>query len=162
MPSRISEPLLRAALAGLRSQEHTIREQIQEVERMLGGKPELRTISADGSAGKRRQFSAAVRRRMSAAQKARYARQRGEAATEAGSATPEPPKPKRRISPEGMKRIIAATKARWRRQKAEAAARAKTVRKAAPKTVARKKSSRKRARTTSKAAAPKAMTAGGQ
>ena len=61
-----------------------------------------------------------------------------------------------------MKRIIAATKARWRRQKAEAAARAKTVRKAAPKTVARKKSSRKRARTTSKAAAPKAMTAGGQ
>ncbi len=39
----------------------------------------------------------------------------------ASKATPEPPKPKRRISEEGMKRIIAATKKRWRLQKAQAA-----------------------------------------
>jgi hypothetical protein len=36
-------------------------------------------------------------------------------------ATHEPPKPKRRISEEGMKRIIAATKKRWERVRSEAA-----------------------------------------
>jgi len=36
------------------------------------------------------------------------------------SAMPEPSKPKRRISAEGMKRIIAATKKRWRLQRAAA------------------------------------------
>ena len=41
------------------------------------------------------------------------------------------PKPKRRISPEGMKRIIAATKKRWRLQKA--AAKAASAKKVAPK-----------------------------
>jgi hypothetical protein len=36
-------------------------------------------------------------------------------------ATQQPPKPKRRISEEGMKRIIAATKKRWERVRSEAA-----------------------------------------
>ena len=36
-------------------------------------------------------------------------------------ATPEPAKPKRRLSTEGMKRIVAATKKRWALKRAEAA-----------------------------------------
>jgi len=36
----------------------------------------------------------------------------------ATSPAPEVPKPKRKISAEGIKRIIAATKKRWRRQRA--------------------------------------------
>jgi hypothetical protein len=65
--------------------------------------------------GKKR--SAAVRKRMKEAQRLRWARIRGESGP---PAMPEPPKPKRRISAEGMKRIIAATKKRWRLQRAAA------------------------------------------
>lgn len=68
---------------------------------------------------KRRRFSAAARRRMALAQKARWAKAKGQIEA------PSPPAPeatKRRISPEGMKRIIAATKKRWRLQRAAAKA----------------------------------------
>jgi valyl-tRNA synthetase len=67
--------------------------------------------------GKKR--SAAVRKRMKEAQRLRWARIRGESEP-APANLPEPSKPKRRISAEGMKRIIAATKKRWRLQKAAA------------------------------------------
>jgi hypothetical protein len=68
----------------------------------------------------RRKFSAASRRKMALAQKARWARIKGEIEQPPPLMT-ESPKPKRRISAEGMKRIIAATKKRWRLQKARAA-----------------------------------------
>jgi hypothetical protein len=68
---------------------------------------------------KRRKFSAAARRKMALAQKARWIRIKGETEPPA-SAMPKPQKPKRRISAEGMKRIIAATKKRWRLQRAAA------------------------------------------
>jgi hypothetical protein len=70
-------------------------------------------------ARKAKKRSAAVRKRMKEAQRLRWAKIRGESESQA-SAMPEPPKPKRRISAEGMKRIIAATKRRWRLQKAAA------------------------------------------
>jgi hypothetical protein len=78
--------------------------------------------------------SAAVRRRMAEAQKARWAKIKGDATRESVSpspATPEAPKAKRQISEEGRKRIIAATKKRWRLQKA--AAKAAEAENAAPK-----------------------------
>jgi hypothetical protein len=68
-------------------------------------------------ARKGRKRSAAVRKRMKEAQRLRWARIRGESGP---PAMPEPSKPKRRISAEGMKRIIAATKKRWRLQRAAA------------------------------------------
>lgn len=71
------------------------------------------------SGRKRKKRSAAVRRRMAMAQRARWARIKGESEPPV-SATQEAPKPKRQISAEGMKRIIAATKKRWRLQKAAA------------------------------------------
>jgi hypothetical protein len=74
----------------------------------------------------------AGRRRVSEALKKRWA------AKKAAEAAPAPePKPKRRISAEGVKRIIAATKKRWRLQKA--AAKAAVAKKAAAKKVAGKK-----------------------
>jgi hypothetical protein len=85
---------------------------------------------------KGRKRSAAVRKRMKEAQRLRWAKIRGQSESPA-PVLPEPSKPKRQISAEGMKRIIAATKKRWRLQRAAAkSAPAKTdarVRKAAVK-----------------------------
>ena len=67
--------------------------------------------------GKRKKFSAAARRKMALAQKARWAKITDANEPVTPSAT-ERSKPKRRISPEGLKRIIAATKKRWRLKRA--------------------------------------------
>jgi hypothetical protein len=56
---------------------------------------------------------------MAEAQKKRWQAIKGDVAIPAPTA-PEAPKPKRKISAEGMKRIIAATKKRWRLQRAAA------------------------------------------
>jgi hypothetical protein len=103
---------------------------IAELRAMLPGGPAKAAAAPGAPTRKRKNFSAAVRRKMAQSQKRRWAKIRGESEP---STTPEPTKPKRRISEEGMKRIIAATKKRWRLQKAAAKAPAK---KAAP---ARKK-----------------------
>lgn len=75
---------------------------------------------AEAPTRKRRKFTAASRRKMALAQKARWAKIKGEI-EEPSLPAPEPSKPKRRISAEGMKRIIAATKKRWRLQRAASA-----------------------------------------
>src|ERR1700758_4310899 len=67
------------------------------------------TAVPEPSTGKRKKFSAAARRRMALAQKARWAKIKGDGEPPAPRA-PERLEPKSRISPEGMKRIIAATK----------------------------------------------------
>jgi hypothetical protein len=106
-----------------------------EVDPSVATKPEL-AITPVAPARKHRKRSAAVRRRMALAQKARWAKVKS--ATEPlASPAPEPSKPKRRISAEGLKRIIAATKKRWRLQKA--AAKAASAKKVASKKVAAKK-----------------------
>jgi hypothetical protein len=85
----------------------------------------------EAPAVKARIFSAAARKNMALAQKARWAAIKGETAPTV-SVTPEPEKPKSRISPEGSKRIIAANRKRWRLQRAaEKSAAAK--KKASPK-----------------------------
>lgn len=101
---------------------------------------EIRTAATpEASSRKRKKFSTAARRKMGLAQKARWAKIKGEVEPPPPPA-PEPPKPKRRISAEGMKRIIAATKKRWRLQKAAAkSAPAKPAKKVAPKKVVGKK-----------------------
>ena len=83
--------------------------------------PVLPAVSPEAIVHKRKTFSAATRRRMKEAQKARWARIKGEIEPQAPPA-PDPPKAKRQISAEGMKRIIAATKKRWRLQRAAAKA----------------------------------------
>ena len=78
-------------------------------------------------------------------------------------ATPEPSKPKRKLSAAGRKAIIAATKKRWALKRAEAAkAQLRTAKKGANKKAARKKAATKKAATkkvaTKKAATKKAAT----
>jgi hypothetical protein len=62
----------------------------------------------------RRTLTAAARRRIAAAQRARWAKQKSTAQN-----TPENARPKRRISAAGIARIRAAAKARWARVRAE-------------------------------------------
>jgi hypothetical protein len=65
----------------------------------------LSGMNGTGATRGRRTMSAAARARISAAQKARWARARGQKVVSIA--------PKRRISPAGLARIRAATKARW-------------------------------------------------
>jgi hypothetical protein len=102
--------------------------------------------ATEAPAGNRRKFTAAARKRMALAQKARWAKIKGEIEP-ATTPAPEPAKPKRRISPEGIQRIIAATKKRWRLQRAaaksalaaKAVAKKGTAKKAFAKKIAAKK-----------------------
>lgn len=106
-----------------------------------GTPAEVKPDAITEAPGTRRKFTAAARKRMALAQKARWARIKGEIEP-ATPPAPEPAKPKRRISPEGIKRIIAATKKRWRLQRA-AEKLAQTV-KAAPKKAVSKKETPKK------------------
>src|ERR1035437_8526833 len=134
MPQTISPEILQAALAGLRLQEQKIQEQIADVESMLGGKSVTSTATTDPA--KRRKFSAAARRKMALAQKARWAKLKGESKPPAPA---KAPKPKRHISKEGVARITAPTKNLGRVQKAAAKAKPAAAKKAAPKKAAVKK-----------------------
>jgi hypothetical protein len=147
MPASIlSRDILSAVLAGFQLDKQRIDAKIAEVQALLNGSSESAPApSFSGGTPKKRKRSAAVRKRMAEAQKARWAKIKGE--SEPGA--PEAPKAKRQISPEGMKRIIAATKKRWRLKRAQAAtaatptpvkktaAPAKVAKKAAPKKAVR-------------------------
>ena len=103
------------------------------IDRALAALREIEDIAAPGTAAptstvtpevstlKGTKRSAAVRKRMQEAQRARWARIRGESEPPA-PVTEEAAKAKRQISAEGIKRIVAATKRRWARVRAEAKA----------------------------------------
>lgn len=114
-----SEQLRRAA--AIKEQIETLEEQLQNI---LGGGDfagsgikALVPASAPSATGKRR-VSAASKAKMAAAQRARWAKIRGESSN--GEPTPPGPfrKKKRQMSPEGRERIAAAARARWRKAKA--------------------------------------------
>ena len=69
----------------------------------------LSGLNSTGATGGRRTMSAAARARISASQKARWARTRGKVVSIA---------PKRHISAAGLARIRAANRARWARVRA--------------------------------------------
>jgi adenylate kinase len=151
--STLSRDILLAALAGFQLDKQRIEGQIAEVQAMLNGSgsSEPEPSVPNGTPKKR---SAAVRKRMAEAQRAKWAKIKGESEP----AAPEAPKAKRQISPEGMKRIIAATKKRWRLKRAQAgtAATPKSVKKAAPAKAA-KKAAPKKAAVKKAAPAPAAL-----
>ena len=140
MPTqKLTNEIIAAAVEGYEAQKIRIDGKIAELRAMLaGGSPEG-AATPEVPATKRKKFSAAARRKMALAQKARWAKVRGEA-----EATPNnAPKPKRRISKEGMARIIAATKKRWAavraaKEQQEKAAAKKTAKKRAVKKAAKK------------------------
>jgi hypothetical protein len=91
----------------------SLKEQIAGLETQLSqvvGAPAPATLTAKRPGSRKR--SAAVRARMAAAQRARWAQQQGK---EQAAVKPAPAsrKPKGKLSPEGRARIVAAQKARW-------------------------------------------------
>ena len=116
---KLKEELIQAAIDGFTAQKLRIDAQIAELRAMLTGSSNGIAATPEATPRKRRKMSAAARRRIALAQKARWAKIRGES----GSAPPAKAKParkKRHISPEGLRNIIAATKRRWRLQRAAA------------------------------------------
>ena len=111
MPQTLTPEIILAAIAGFQSQKTHIDSQIAELRSMLDGR---RTgpvgTPSENSTPKRRRVSLASRRKMAAAQKARYAKLReGSKPTEAESAKPK----KRGLSAAGRKAISIAAKKRW-------------------------------------------------
>jgi hypothetical protein len=93
---------------------------------------------------------------MKEGQQRRWAKIRGEAESSSSAVTPEPAKPKRKLSAAGKAAIVAALKKRWaaKRVAAKTAAKATSVRKAAVKMAAVKKAQKKAVRVPETAATP--------
>ena len=125
MPKKLTDEIVRAAIDGFTARKTHLNQRIAELREMLNGGPAQPAAPAEPAPPKRGRMSAAARRRIAMAQKARWARVRNE--SEPGSAKVKTPKPKRRISEEGMKRIIAATRRRWRLQRAATKAKSATA-----------------------------------
>jgi len=91
-----------------------VKELQQERQRIDSAIKALSSLDGAAPAAQRRTMSAGARRRIAAAQRARWARQKGTAGQN-GSATAQP---KRRISAAGIARIRAAARARWAKVRA--------------------------------------------
>jgi hypothetical protein len=118
MPQRLTPEIITAAIAGFEQQKHQIDAQIAELRAMLPGGNTNATTS-EGAPPRRKRFSAAARRKMALAQKARWAKIRGDQSSPVSP--PEPAKPKRKLSAAGRRAISEATKKRWALKRAEAA-----------------------------------------
>ena len=101
-----------ANLSGVVQQLKKERDRAQEEVKRLGAALAALTGLRTGPARKRRTLSAAARRKMSLAQKARWARRTLE--TEAARA-----RPKRTLSAAARRKIAAAQRARWAKVKAK-------------------------------------------
>ena len=122
MPTRkFNENVVLAAIQGFEVQKAQIDQQIAELRGLLsdGSRPVAAT-SPEAAAPKRKKFTAAARRKMAMAQKARWAKIRGESEP-AVTTSPEPAKPKRRLSAAGRRNIQEALRKRWAQKRAEAA-----------------------------------------
>src|ERR1700730_2050849 len=110
MPTRLTNEILTAALAGFAEQKNRIDAKISELRQMLNG---ASTDRAPPEASKpRRKMSAAARRRIAAAQRKRWAASRNQSG-KASQAVTAPPRKKRKLSAAGKRRILEATKRRW-------------------------------------------------
>jgi hypothetical protein len=148
---KLTDYIIHAAIQGFESQKTTIDQQIAELRAMLsGGSTETASTPEDGEPRKRKKFSASARKRMSEAQRARWASDKGtseqpeQASSEAS--TPQLVKAKkRRMSAAGRKAISEATKQRWALKRAAEAAKVAPAKKPASKKPAAKKSRAKKA-----------------
>ena len=137
--TKLTPEIIAAAILGFEEQKRRIDTQIGGLKAMLSGSPAETAATPEAAPRKRKKFSTATRRRMREAQRRRFAKLKSESEPPARAATPEPAKPKHRISAEGMKRILAANKRRWALKRAEAAKARGAAKKSVPKKVATKK-----------------------
>jgi hypothetical protein len=116
--TKLSPEIITAAIRGFEAQKEQIDHQIAELRSMLedGQRETVGAAPSETGQRKRRKFSAASRRKMALAQKARWAAIKQP--SEPQPVTSEAPKPKRKLSAAGRKRIIEATKKRWAAVKA--------------------------------------------
>ena len=158
MPTRkLTAEIIHAAIEGFESQKRRIDSQVDELRQLLnGGRPE--TVTTSGAPARKRKMGAAARRRIAAAQKARWAKIRGEAEPASSPGAPKPTKQKRKLSAAGRKAISEATKRRWALKRAEAQKSQSTVAKKA----AAKKTADKRPRKKAQRAPDAAATAAAQ
>jgi len=119
MPTKLTPEIITAAILGFEEQKRHIDGQIAELRAVLSGGPAKPAATSEAAPPKRK-VSAAARRRMALAQKARWAKIRGESEPPA-PATPKPPKPKRKLSAAGRRAIVNALKKRWALKRAESA-----------------------------------------
>jgi hypothetical protein len=115
--TKFSPEIITAAIRGFEAQKEQIDHQIAELRSMLDGGRSEAVAAAPPETGerKRKKFSAATRRKMAAAQRARYSKLRqGFEPTQAESAEPQ----KRKLSAAGRRAISEATKKRWAAVKA--------------------------------------------
>jgi hypothetical protein len=147
MPTpKLTAEIIHAAIEGFESQKRRIDSQIDELRQLLnGGGTEIGAES--GTPARKRKISAAGRRRMAAAQKARWAKIRGETEPTSSLAAPKPARQKRKLSAAGRKAISEATKRRWAAKRDEAQSKPIVAKKAASKRMATKKSGKKAQKT---------------
>jgi hypothetical protein len=110
MPTKFTETMIAAAIAGFEEQKRQINAEIAALRAMgkEAGPTTPEPVSELGRAP-RRKMSAASRKKMALAQQKRWAVKKAAPVVEA----PPTPKPKRKLSAAGKKRIIAASKKYW-------------------------------------------------
>jgi peptidoglycan hydrolase CwlO-like protein len=114
MPQKLTPEIIAAAIAGFEFQKTQLDHQIAELRSMLDGnsRTSAATQSETGK-GKRKRFSLASRRKMAAAQKARWKKIK-QTSEPSQAASSKPAKRKRRkMSAAGKAAIAAAVKKRW-------------------------------------------------
>jgi hypothetical protein len=148
MPEKLTPEIITAAIDGFEAQKTRIDQQIAELRGLLNGNRTEAAIDVpEAATRKRSKFSAASRRKMALAQKARWAKIKGESEPAVPTTAPAAPKGRRRkISVAGRKAIAEATRNRCEAYRAanaqpgKAAAKKRAVKKAA---AARKKTAKK-------------------
>src|SRR4051812_43818906 len=119
MPQTLTPAIIEAAIAGFEAQKSQIDSQIAELRSMLDGRSTSQPSSPTETAPKpRKKFSAAARKRMALAQRARY--QKLGQDSEAPQAESAKPKKKRKMSAAGRAAIAAGVRKRWAAVKAAA------------------------------------------
>ena len=114
MPQKLTQQIIEAAIKGYLAQKAEIDSQIAELRSMLPGGIRMSPAATPSETGRpRKKFSAATRRKMAAAQRARYSKLRqGSEPTQAASSKPAKRK-RRKMSAAGKAAIAAAVKKRW-------------------------------------------------
>jgi len=103
--SKLNRNIIEAAIVGFEHQKTQIDNQIAELRAMLSGGPAETAATPEAPARKRRKMSAAARKRIGDAVRARWARVWGD------SEKPAPaPKPKRKLSAAAKTKLVANLK----------------------------------------------------
>ena len=112
MPQKLTDDLIEAAIEGYESQKVRIDQKIAELRSMRSGNHTGTAAEPEAEPRKLSKFSAAARKRMALAQKARWAKIKGES-TDQPATTKTSAKPKRKMSAKARRAIGEATRKRW-------------------------------------------------